>query len=118
MYDNTTVRLLLHTEVSCLEVDICDLNASCQYEEPIARCVCNPGYIGEGTTCSRIGAFTVYTFFFNFSFIAHVARRTSKCQRDFFLFLHYAHTYCLLCVSHYHVNREIDDRDQSLSSTI
>ncbi|XP_011879579.1 PREDICTED: nidogen-2 isoform X3 [Vollenhovia emeryi] len=42
------------TEVSCLDVDICDLNASCQYEEPTARCVCNPGYVGDGTTCSRI----------------------------------------------------------------
>ncbi|XP_011690826.1 PREDICTED: nidogen-2 isoform X2 [Wasmannia auropunctata] len=43
------------TEVSCLEVDICDLNASCQQQnEEDARCVCNPGYDGDGTTCSRI----------------------------------------------------------------
>ncbi|XP_076672085.1 nidogen isoform X2 [Andrena cerasifolii] len=42
------------TEVSCLEVDICDPNASCQHEEPLAKCVCNPGYEGDGTTCSPI----------------------------------------------------------------
>lgn len=37
-----------------MEVDICDPNASCQHEEPIAKCVCNPGYEGDGTTCSPI----------------------------------------------------------------
>ncbi|XP_050461827.1 nidogen isoform X2 [Cataglyphis hispanica] len=42
------------TEISCLEVDICDPNASCQHEEPLAKCVCNPGYEGDGTTCSPI----------------------------------------------------------------
>ncbi|KAG7213656.1 hypothetical protein KM043_002901 [Ampulex compressa] len=42
------------TEVSCLQVDICDPNASCQQEEPLAKCVCNPGYEGDGTTCSPI----------------------------------------------------------------
>ncbi|XP_017793749.1 PREDICTED: nidogen-2 [Habropoda laboriosa] len=42
------------TEVSCLDVDICDPNASCQQEESLAKCVCNPGYEGDGTTCSPI----------------------------------------------------------------
>ncbi|XP_076174255.1 nidogen isoform X2 [Ptiloglossa arizonensis] len=42
------------TEVSCLDVDICDPNASCQYEEPVAKCVCNPGFKGHGTTCKPI----------------------------------------------------------------
>ncbi|XP_017878833.1 nidogen-1 isoform X2 [Ceratina calcarata] len=42
------------TEVSCLEVDICDPNASCQQEESLAKCVCNPGFEGDGTTCSQI----------------------------------------------------------------
>ena len=49
-------------EVSCLEVDICDPNASCQQEEALAKCVCNPGYEGDGTTCSPIG----HIFFFRF----------------------------------------------------
>ncbi|EZA61094.1 nidogen-2 isoform X1 [Ooceraea biroi] len=44
----------IKTEISCLEVDICDPNASCQHEEPLAKCVCNPGYEGDGTTCSPI----------------------------------------------------------------
>lgn len=48
-------RVLLNAEVSCLEVDICDPNASCQQEESLAKCVCNPGFEGDGTTCSPIG---------------------------------------------------------------
>ncbi|XP_031368253.1 nidogen isoform X4 [Apis dorsata] len=46
----------IKTEVSCLEVDICDPNASCQQEESLAKCVCNPGFEGDGTTCSPIDA--------------------------------------------------------------
>ncbi|XP_017755220.1 PREDICTED: nidogen-2 isoform X3 [Eufriesea mexicana] len=42
------------TEVSCLDVDICDPNASCQQDESLAKCVCNPGFEGDGTTCSPI----------------------------------------------------------------
>ncbi|KAG6798951.1 nidogen-2 [Apis mellifera caucasica] len=44
----------IKTEVSCLEVDICDPNASCQQEESLAKCVCNPGFEGDGTMCSPI----------------------------------------------------------------
>lgn len=51
------------TEVSCLEVDICDPNASCQQEESLAKCVCNPGFEGDGTTCSAIGHITFHIFF-------------------------------------------------------
>ncbi|CAK9821012.1 Ndg [Anthophora plagiata] len=48
-------------EVSCLEVDICDPNASCQQEESLAKCVCNPGYEGDGTTCISIDECTSNT---------------------------------------------------------
>ncbi|KAK0096570.1 hypothetical protein PV326_005114 [Microctonus aethiopoides] len=44
----------LKTDVSCLEVDICDPNASCRPDEPIAKCVCNPGFEGDGTRCNPI----------------------------------------------------------------
>ncbi|KAJ8676735.1 hypothetical protein QAD02_012522, partial [Eretmocerus hayati] len=40
------------TEISCLDVDICDPNASCRQDDPIARCVCNSGYRGDGITCT------------------------------------------------------------------
>ncbi|XP_031781812.1 nidogen isoform X2 [Nasonia vitripennis] len=40
------------SEISCLDVDICDPNASCRQDDPIAKCVCNTGYKGDGTTCS------------------------------------------------------------------
>ncbi|XP_012271445.1 nidogen-2 isoform X2 [Orussus abietinus] len=41
-------------EVSCLDIDICDPNASCRHEEPSAKCVCNPGYEGDGMSCHPI----------------------------------------------------------------
>ncbi|XP_057336522.1 nidogen-like isoform X4 [Microplitis mediator] len=40
--------------VSCLDIDICDPNASCRPDEPVAKCVCNPGYEGDGSTCTLI----------------------------------------------------------------
>ncbi|XP_057336518.1 nidogen-like isoform X1 [Microplitis mediator] len=42
------------TDVSCLDIDICDPNASCRPDEPVAKCVCNPGYEGDGSTCTLI----------------------------------------------------------------
>lgn len=48
---------IFQTEVSCLDVDICDPNASCRSDEVPASCVCNPGYVGDGTICNPIGAF-------------------------------------------------------------
>ncbi|XP_012258472.2 nidogen isoform X1 [Athalia rosae] len=45
------------TEITCLEVDICDPNAACRQEEPTgAKCVCNPGFEGDGSTCTPIDA--------------------------------------------------------------
>lgn len=52
---NSQFPVVLNAEVSCLEVDICDPNASCQQEESLAKCVCNPGFEGDGTMCSPIG---------------------------------------------------------------
>lgn len=69
-------HLFLRTEISCLEVDICDPNASCQQDDPLAKCVCNPGYEGDGTTCSPIGASVILTFFFiNFYFSVNIRAR-------------------------------------------
>lgn len=59
-------RVVLNAEVSCLEVDICDPNASCQQEESLAKCVCNPGFEGDGTTCSPIGHISYLSYFFFF----------------------------------------------------
>lgn len=106
--NNKTVRsfLLLRAEISCLEVDICDPNASCQHEEPLAKCVCNPGYEGDGTTCSPIGAFIILIFFFNFCFsrFAHDALRNVNAIFSLFLSTISWHAYRLLYIPHYHVN--------------
>lgn len=105
------VHLFLRTEISCLEVDICDPNASCQHEEPLAKCVCNPGYEGDGTTCSPIGASVILTLFFFFFFLsifylAPISRASFRVSTDtrslssiFFDLLRSSatHTYCLLC---------------------
>nr|CAD7200894.1 unnamed protein product [Timema douglasi] len=41
-------------DVSCEEVDICDIHATCTYDElrEKAVCLCNPGYQGDGILCS------------------------------------------------------------------
>ena len=50
------------TEVSCLDIDICDPNASCRQDEPIAKCICNSGFKGDGTTCTPNGALFILFF--------------------------------------------------------
>ncbi|XP_043266975.1 nidogen isoform X2 [Venturia canescens] len=42
------------SEVSCLDVDICDPNASCRPVDTGAKCVCDSGYEGDGTICNPI----------------------------------------------------------------
>lgn len=61
---NSQFPVVLNAEVSCLEVDICDPNASCQQEESLAKCVCNPGFEGDGTTCSPIGHISYLSYLF------------------------------------------------------
>lgn len=43
-------------ELSCDVVNICDFNAQCQYDFDLGehQCVCNPGYDGDGKTCSDV----------------------------------------------------------------
>lgn len=113
------VHLFLRTEISCLEVDICDPNASCQHEEPLAKCVCNPGYEGDGTTCSPIGASVIFIFFFsifvsptvricllrastNAGTISFLRSRRSSAR------IHIA-SFCIQ--AHYHINRKNHDRE-------
>lgn len=51
--------IIYFKDVSCLEANNCGPNASCHPDGSTARCVCNPGYEGNGLTCSPIG----YNFF-------------------------------------------------------
>lgn len=56
------ILLLLHflfVDVSCLQVDICDIHATCTYSESSGKaiCMCNPGYQGDGILCTPTGAY-------------------------------------------------------------
>lgn len=51
--------IFLFVDVSCLQVDICDIHATCTYSESSGKaiCMCNPGYQGDGILCTPTGAY-------------------------------------------------------------
>lgn len=54
-----TVICYCCTDVSCLQVDICDIHATCTYNEAKGKaiCICNPGYQGDGILCTPTGIY-------------------------------------------------------------
>ncbi|XP_047498425.1 nidogen-like [Penaeus chinensis] len=46
---------LIDQQRDCIDADICSLYADCVYDDEVRgfRCVCAPGYLGDGLTCTR-----------------------------------------------------------------
>jgi hypothetical protein len=70
--------------VSCTQVNNCDSHATCLYDESLgkSKCVCNPGYQGDGFNCTITGCSSSSALrHFTDAFPQQSARPTATARR-------------------------------------